>query len=337
MRTVKCHVSGGPFHSLLATMFQPILLILFGSTVIHATNVPPPPISLGVTDSLLASRNATLDLDRPDYRFHVTPLIGSELIPHTPTLMSILYFMAELSSKDHNDFVAPNLWNAPGASEVTIVTRGTIQAKYLLWGVFAGIEYMIKYSRFHEVLLRLRWESMIVGEIWLVPSKSIPNLAVNTSTQTLEQRSNTPRAEHNGTSIEEVLADPHVANETNALDPDISIGIESLPGGGPLTRFDVFLVCYAALLHMSLAKPDSQLEDFVSTSPLKDVFLYMYKWGPGVEVHRAIQLMVFLPRSMLKSPLGFREVTFNLRVNGRSVLEGTLKKGTVHQVLKRSM
>lgn len=302
-------------------MCQPISLILMGLTAIHATA-----ISLNVADSLLTSMNTTLRSGLPDARFHVSPSIGAELLPVSPALVNILHFMAGLSYRDHNESVAANTWNAPDASDVTMVTQEAIQAKYLLWGVFAGIEYMIKYKRFHEVLLTLRWESEKVGEIWLLRSKPVLNFSFNTSVQSLTRRSDNPRAEHNTAGVETMLADLHVVNETNALETEDSMGISNLPGGGSLTRFDVFLVCYAALIHLSLAKPESQMEDFTAESPLSNVSIYMFKWGPGLRISNAIQVMTYLPRSMLKSPQGFREVIFNLRLDGRSVLQGTLNK-----------
>lgn len=314
-------------------MCQPVLLILMGLTAIHAIAISPPPISLNVADSLLTSKNVTLRSDLPD-SFHVIPSIGAEFLPVNPTLVSILQFMAELSYRDHNESVAADTWSVPDASDVTIVTEEAIQAKYLLWGVFAGIEYMIKYKRFHEVFLTLRWESEKVGEIWLVLSKPVLNLAFNTSAQSLTRRLDTLRGEHNTTAVEAMLTDLHVVNETKALGTEDSVGISNLPGGGPLTRFDVFLVCYAALIHLSLAKPESQMGDFIAESPLSTVFIYMFKWGPGLTVRYAIQVMIYLPRSMLDSPQGFREVTFNLRLDGRSVLQGTLNKGASPQFLK---
>jgi len=161
----------------------------------------------------------------------------------------------------------------------------------------------------------------------LMPSELAVNLALNTSAQSLIQPSDDPRTKSNITEVERMLTDSHVANEVNALATDVSVGISSLPGGGPLTRFDVFLVCYAAMIHLSLAKPEARMEDTESKSPLSNVVIHMFRWGPGAKVYQAIQLMIYLPRWMLDSPQGFREITFNLRVDGRTVIQGTINKG----------
>ncbi len=308
-------------------MYQPCFFILMGLTAIRATAISRPPITTKVADSLLASNNITLTSGRPDARFHVSPSIGPELLPINPTLVNILHFMAELACKDHNESVAADTWSTPDASEVTIVTQEAIQTKYLLWGIFEGIEYMIKNKRFHEVFLTLRWESEKVGEIWLMPSELAVNLALNTSAQSLTQQSDNSRTRSNSTGVRKMLPDSQVVNEVNALAMDISVGISTLPGGGPLTRFDVFLVCYAAMIHLSLAKPETRMEDTVSKSPLSSVVIHMFRWGPGAKVYQAIQLMIYLPRAMLDSPQGFREITFNLRVDGRTVIQGTINKG----------
>jgi len=310
-------------------MCQPIIVILAGLTAVYATPVLQPPISLSVTEPSLAANNVTFRSGFPDPRFRVSPSIGADFIPVNPTLLSILFFMAGMSYRDHNESVAANAWTAPGAPEVVIATEDVIQAKYLLWGAFAGVEYMIKYQRFQELLLTLRFEREIVGRIWILPPNSVLNLRLNTSTPSLTQRSNHPWAQHNSREVEAMLPDLGAVNNTIPLATDFSVRMVSLPSGAALTRFDVFLVCYAALVHMSLAKPESLMENFVSRGRLNIVFIYMLKRGPGVKIYRAIQVMLHLPRAMLSSPEGFREVAFTLRLDRIKVLEGSIDKGRV--------
>jgi len=188
---------------------------------------------------------------------------------------------------------------------------------------------MIKYQRFQELLLTLRFEREIVGRIWILPPNSVLNLRLNTSTPSLTQRSNHPWAQHNSREVEAMLPDLDAVNNTIPLATDFSVRMVSLPSGAALTRFDVFLVCYAALVHMSLAKPESLMENFVSRGRLNNVFIYMLKRGPGVKIYRAIQVMLHLPRAMLSSPEGFREVAFTLRLDRIKVLEGSIDKGRV--------
>lgn len=306
-----------------------ISLVTWGLAAVQAATVSRPSVTPSNVAPLLALNNATISADIIDPRFHVSPTFGAGFISVNPTLMNILYFMADMAYRDHNELVAPVTWSDPSFPEIQIVTDDTHQAKYLLWGIFDGIQYMVKYNRFHETLLTLTWEKEVVGKIWILLAKPGLSLASGNATSNSTRGSNLPPSGYNGTRIEEVAAGSVAASSTTSLGANFQVGIMPLPNGGPLTRFDVFFVCYAGLVHLSQAKPDTQMQDFKSGSPLGNVFVYMYRWRPSLKVIDAIQVMVYIPGALITAGQGFREIIFRLKMDSSLALEGTINKGNV--------
>lgn len=311
-------------------MLQPLTPILLGITAIHAANkISIPPISIDTTDAYLVLDDNVLSANLPDPRFHVSSSFDAGFLPPVPTLMGILFFVAEMAYGNINATVPANTWTASGHPQVEIITVGPTEAKYLLFGVFAGIEYMVKYNRFQEVLLTLRWERSVVGRIWIVlPGYASLGLPANdtVTNKTMQRPDPSPPAIYSVRDIDTNASMINPLNGTKSLGNDVEISITTIPGGRSLTRNDVFLTCYAALVHMAPFSRNAQMADFTSKMPLNDVYMHLLHWGPGIEYSRVIQAMSFIPGAMLNSPEGFREVRIRLYEEDIMVLEATIQR-----------
>lgn len=314
-------------------MCRPVFILSIIFRAIQAISIPQLSNPTDATNQLLTLNNTTLGSDSPETRFHTSASIGPTFVPINSTLVNALFFLAEMASRDHDEIVPADTWIAPNTSEVHITTEDDIQAKYLLWGVYQGLEFMIHNKRFHEVLLTLRFDQEIVGKIWimLLPNPLL-NLASINSTGGVTQQRDRPWTAFDTTAVQPSLANVDT-NDTILMDDQVKVGVETIQNAKKLTRFDVFFVCYTALVDISHVKPDSQMNDFYSESPLDNVFIKFDQWRPSVKISHVIQLMVFLPRAMLSSQYGFREVDFYMNVGGHKLLEGNIIKGRLPATL----
>ena len=289
-----------------------------------AAVLPRLPTSVNITDAYLALDDGSLSLD-PDPRFSVSPSFHGGFLPPIPTLMNVLYVLAEIAYGDINSKVRQQSWSTAGYSQIEIVTTEALKGVNLLFGLFTGIEYMVKFNRFNEVLLTLSWEKITIGRIWMVlpgfdalPSDNGTNTDVE---KPLDLLSSTT---FDLTAIDTKSLSTNSMNNTISLGTNVQMSVEDIPGGLSLNRNEVFLACFATLVHLAPYSNDAYMEDFTTKTPLSHVYMHLLHWGPGVKNFRVIQAMTYVPRSMLSS--GFREVRFRVIEEGVKVLEGSIRR-----------
>lgn len=248
--------------------------------------------------------------------------------------MTVLNFMSEIAYGDFARRLPPKKYHYPGYDEVEILTWRTVSARYLLWGVWLAAEYMMNHHRFQAVLLGLRWEETVLGTIKIQPAPSRPRLPGRSSN--VQRLSSAPPS--NG-SLE---ANPRVVNTNNTSAPDLPIStdgsldaqfevsIDSLGDGKSLTRYEVFMLCYTALLHCAQTATTEPIQSFGIRSPIgDDVALEMFRHGPSLAYTYVIQALSYIPGSLLQDPLGFREIVFDLDLDGALCARGAITKGRV--------
>ena len=297
-----------------------LVCLVSGFTALHAAAIfQKSDVTLNATTSLLAATDGTLGVNPPSPDFRVVPQFDSDLLPSDATLMGVLFFMSEMAYGDYYEAIESGVWSAPGYPDINIITWETVSAKYLIWGVFWGIEYMAKNNRFNAVQFTMKIKDEVVGHL---------RISLPPSSGTLTERSTLqlPPTQNNSDFLQ-TAATADLSSNTTSLGEDVLIGITTSTNAATLTKFDVFFVCYAALIHMAPIPPNFPLSDFTTRSPLaKFVYIEMLAWGPGVEVYRAIQVMLYVPRKMLTSRQGFREVNINLWLDGIRHLEADIHK-----------
>lgn len=297
---------------------SPLFLSIALST--SASVIPLPP-SIHVTDPGLAAGNISLNTDGPDPRFSITHRFDTPLLPIDPCLMSVLYFMSEIAYGDFTQRHPPKTYRVPGYDEVEIVTNTAMAARFLIWGIWLAMEYMMNNNIFRNVLFTLRWEETILGTINIQASAPRLSLPGSSNIQRLGVPSTgngtaTPRADVNDTSI-----------SNNSLDAQCEVFIHSYPDCKTLTKYEVFMACYSGLLYCAWKPTTAPMRDFGYISPIGDVSLYLFQYGPSLAYAYITRSLSHIPRYLLEDPLGFREISFDVKLDEVLCARGAITKG----------
>ncbi|KAL6718599.1 hypothetical protein ACLMJK_002833 [Lecanora helva] len=167
-------------------MIRPVCAILAVLIASHAASlILQPSTPNNHTNAYLTLNNGTLTIPPLDPRFRISPSFNPNFLPPIPTLMIILDYMVEIAYEDFSKEIAAQDWVVPSYPQVQITTEEPIKAKFLLCGIFAGVEYMVRWNRFHEALLTITWERTRVGQVWVVLAGStMPGLSSSASDET---------------------------------------------------------------------------------------------------------------------------------------------------------
>ena len=304
-------------------MLNPTLLLSLSITLTMCASVVPPPSSVHLSDPGLATGNVSLNEDVPDPRFNVSSRFDTPLLPIDPCLINVLYFMTEIPYGDFTQRHQPKTYSVPGYDEVEIVTGTAMTARFLFWGAWLAIEYMMNNIRFHDGLWTLRWEQTILGTIKIQTSAHQLSLPGSNNIHGFRVPST-----GNGT------ADPKATiSYTNiskdSLSAHFEVFIYSFPDGKPLTKYEIFMVCYTGLLYCARKPTTAALQDFGDTSPIGDVSLHLFQYGPSIAYAYIIRTSSHIPRFLLVDPLGFREISFELKLANVLCARGAITKGRV--------
>ena len=101
----------------------------------------------------------------PDDRFRVRASIDASLLPVDATLMNVLHFMSVIAKKGYNQQLDPRTYSARDYRQVQISSYAVTEVRFLLWGLYLGIQEMLGVARFHGTKLDLYWEGEPVGQI----------------------------------------------------------------------------------------------------------------------------------------------------------------------------
>lgn len=302
-------------------MLAPISPLFLSIALITSAGVISPPGSIRLTDPGLASGNVSLNADVPDPRFSISPRFDVPLLPIDPCLMNVLYFMSEIAYGDFTQRHQPKTYRIPSYDEVEIVTGTAMTARFLIWGAWLAMEYMMNGNRFHSVLWTLRWEETILGTIKI--QASLPRLSLPGSSEA--QRSGVPCLENGTANPVATISDPHVSN--NSLGARFTLLIDSFADGKALTKNELFMMCYTGLLHCAQQPTAALMQSFDSKSPVGDMSLHMFRAGPSLAYSYIIRSLSHIPLYLLHNPRGFREINFDLTLDEVLCARGAITKG----------
>lgn len=283
-----------------------------------------------VTPNDSATSNLTGAPDLFDSHFSVTPDFGPNFLSSVPTLMAVLGFMATIAHGNYEGTIEPIVWTMPDYPQIRITTEERAKTRFLLQGVLAGIEYMIQNNRFQEAEWTLIWENLPVGVIQISNSPRRLKIPGADGLRLPEVSINLP-IRNNSATHARMGEHSRLINGTGFLNAEnIEVEVATLSDGSTLDRFHVFLVCYSSLIRFAHLDVRAPVKEFVGRNRLSNAILHMYEQGPGVSNFRAMQMIVDLPRSMLQSEQGFREVAFYMEIDQVRVLEGSIITSSVH-------
>ncbi len=288
-----------------------------------SASVIPLPAFIHLIDPVLASGNVSLTADPPDPRFSIDARFGTPPLSIDSCLVNVLYFMSQIAYGDFTQRHPPKTYRVPSYDEVEILTGTAMTARFLIWGVWLAIEYMMNHNRFNDVLWTLRWEETILGTIKIQASTARLSLPGSSDIQRYSIESlGTSTAEPGAT-----ISDPTVAN--NSLDARFAVAINSFADGKALTKYEIFMVCYTGLLHCAQKPTAVPMQAFGNRSPIGGVSLHVYPYGPSLAYAYIIRTLSHIPLFLLQDPRGFREVNFDLQLDEVLCAKGAITKGRV--------
>ena len=302
-------------------MLNPTAMFL-GIALSTSANVIPVPAFIHLTDPVLAS-NISLNADPPDPRFSIDARFGIPPLSINSCLVNVLYFMSEIAYGDFTQRHPPKTYRVPSYDEVEILTGTAMTARFLIWGVWLAIEYMMNYNRFHNVLWTLRWEETVLGTIEI--KASTPRLILPSSSDI--QRYSIESLGNGTAETGATISDTNVSNKS--LNARFAVIINSFADGKALTKYEIFMVCYTGLLHCAQKPTAAPMQSFGNRSPIGGVFVHMYPNGPSLAYAYIIRTLSHIPLFLFQDPRGFREINFDLQLDEVLCAKGAITKGRV--------
>ncbi|KAL9132757.1 MAG: hypothetical protein Q9175_006066 [Cornicularia normoerica] len=304
-------------------MLNPIAPLFLSIVLTTSASVIPLPASIHLTDPSLAARNASFNADGPDPRFSIAPRFDTTPLPIDPCLMNVLHFMSEIAYGDFTQRHPPKTYRVPGYNEVEIVTGSAMTGRFLIWGAWLGMEYMMNSNWFHNVLWTLRWEETVLGTINI--RATAPRLSLPSSSNI--QRYDLPSTGNGTANPRATISDPNFSN--NSVDARFTLSIDFFLDGKTLSKYEVFMICYTGLLHCAQKPTTEPMQAFGNRSPIGDVSLHLFRYGPSLAYAYVIRTLSHIPRYLLRDPLGFREINFDLELDEVLCARGAITKGRV--------
>ena len=203
--------------------------------------------------------------------------------------------MTLLATQDSTKELQPRSYSTPNYRDVQIASYGRTEARFLLWGAYFAMDYMVKFVRFHNVALELYFDEKLDGKMKIAARR--PLSLADGGARDLVAGSNLTGSPEEGTAGSEPglvgdLSDSDLAplalNASAALafPPGFSIALEDVAGARRLDRNKLFLTFYSAFLHVAEFPVRSQMRAFESESPKGDLHLHMQELELGCQVCR---------------------------------------------------
>ena len=268
-------------------------------------------------------------IDAVDPRFTMEHTFDKPSLSVLPCLMNALGALSELAREDFRESVETTTYSLAKYPTVSIVTNGTptadtIEARFIIWGIWKGVRLMIGKNQFQNVLLTLKWKEVVVGYVIFVQSGSQLVISGSYNNQTLSERSEdaflsntTANSTHKKTLT---MTDP-----TN--NPSLTVCLRFF--GSTLTIFEVFMSVLSALAYIA-EFPKTQAMEVVRVSPaLYDITVEIVVPKTSrvpLTCQMIIAALSRIPEYMVEQAQ-FREVVLNLSTDGIIAGEGVLARG----------
>ena len=248
--------------------------------------------------------------------------------------MNIVDFMGAVAQEEFKEQLEPRTYSAPKYQQVQITTHDWTEARFLLWGIYLAVTDMVKFYRFHNVMVKLYWENTAVGQIDIMvePDLTLPGTtrngthyvidgsqdlrlagSSNNTNEAFVKRLNIPPVQTitgNDTADDVSIVNsvktgntafgiptlspvPSISNAL--LPPRLTVDFYTVFGAKKLSRNDVFLTFYTAMLHLAQFPVEDGMRFFNSKIPTIDLRVQMYESGLGCLV---LPLTSFVPYKM---------------------------------------
>lgn len=289
--------------------------------------------AITLTDFRLFPANSTV-VGNIDPRFSLTFQFDGPTFLTTPCLMNAVYAMQKLAFGNFTDQVEPLTYALPDFSTVSVVTEATttsdtIERRFLIWGIWKGIFYMMDNYQFQNALFTLHWDGAAVG--YVIFANSAERLGSQWSNVTHVSR----RSRVRSLSYASTGALPHKFSnmDLTLYADDHQLEVSLALTGQTLTIFELFITVLSGLAYVAEI-PDSQRVENFSLSPARyDVTLSIADESeqlpvnaPVLEARWIIMALGLIPRYMVERS-DFREVVLEMEVDGQPVGQGYIERG----------
>lgn len=261
--------------------------------------------------------------DLPDSRFRVDLMFDAPFLPVNPTLVNIMHFMSIVSRGELDEQVQPRTYSDFMYRQVQVTTYEWTEARFLLWGIYLAARDMIRFTRFHNSVVKLYWDNSLVGQITLTVKTGLSLLnSTRNGTRSIMDYGGEPSLVGSGYRTTEAVVErltalpvqnmsdvdtvgknpafsskmentalsipftsPTIVAPNALLLPRLSIDFDRVIGSVHLGRNDVFFTFYTALLHVAKFPAENQMQAFNSKPPMMTLQVHMYESGIGCLVN----------------------------------------------------
>ena len=268
-----------------------------------------------------------------DPRFSVTYLQSPTRLSATSSLMNAANAMMELALQNFTEPIAVRNYVDIDYPEVMIVPTPPalgqrVEARFLLWGVWEGIRWMVSHRSFRSLSVHAHWNGVLVCTVWFRGAWG--KLSATSRNDTLSLGAGSENVSvHDATAVSK-----QGAREVDVTDPlnTQHVTVSVIQVGAGLGIVEVFIAIFAVLEYMAHFPGTDEVAAFQVSPDGGDITIGIVEntraptlMPPYLEYQWAILSMAQIPEYMLQSSR-FSEVVFEIAVNGVPVGEGSLFK-----------
>lgn len=248
--------------------FVSMTIVALATESLAATIPPTDNISLPRIDNLLVNATA---LNAIDPRFTTTTQRQGPNLDVDAFLFSVVNAMATFALLNFNEATIARTPTGVGSPGVVIEPRaaqrgGTIENRFLVWGLYAGVRGLIFFEIFQEVELTLNWDGIAVGYLKIMKSRTPLTLPASGNTSTLalpyveQEDSPSPHVTARDIGVTGDLAFPNLPEATR---PEVHF----TKSGKPLRVDGVIITILRFLLNIAPFDKDAPLRPIQVSGP----------------------------------------------------------------------
>ena len=258
-----------------------------------------------------------------DPRFQISSEYGAPRLPGMACLMNAVNAMRDLALEDFNEPLVPIVYILDSFPEVMIAPEavylgGAIQTRFIVWGLWAGINAMLERSVFQTAVITLKYDFVTVGYVKIAQ----PGAQLKLGTNSTDSQRSTDKRSTVGISV----------NNTQASSEN-QLSVSFNPIEPPLSGHDVLIAVLYGLMFAARFPATIKVDRFglflrspynmriegypiTAASPTSEPFLE-YRW--------IIISLAQIPEYMLQRRR-FSGVSFKTRIGRVTVGEGQIIK-----------
>ena len=314
-------------------MLVVVLLILLRLLVAATTTIAAAviPLSSGATQTgFLHNVTKAPILGAIDPRFTTEFEQGQARLSAASCYMNAVNAMMELALENFTEPIRPRNFMDPSYPEVAIVlmspARGLmVEARYLLWGIWEGITWMISHRSFRDLVIATYWDGIPICRIWIRGTQRQLSTARSNSTLSITTRSGKISL-HNAT-VDSTQGLKMMGARNPSNDQHLIVSVTHI--GGVLGIAEVFIPIFAALEYMAHFSGTDEVVSFDISPDDEDttIGIVEHPWPrpPLLQYQWAILSLGQIPEYMVRQRR-FIEVDFEINVDGVPLGEGFLSK-----------